>query len=73
MIHICFVFDQFDLSKKWDNTLGMNTPGQVGDPDSPLYDNLFDLWANDKVFPTFYSRNKIESVLYEKLELNPAN
>ena len=51
----------------------MNTPGQVGDPDSPLYDNLFDLWANDKVFPTFYSRNKIESVLYEKLELNPAN
>jgi penicillin amidase len=51
----------------------MNTPGQVGDPDSPLYDNLFELWANDKVFPAFYSREKIETVLYEKLDLMPAN
>ena len=66
-------FRIFVDTRDWDNTLGMNTPGQVGDPDSPLYDNLFDLWANDKVFPAFYSRNKIESVLYEKLELNPAN
>jgi len=57
--------------RDWDNTLGMNTPGQVGDPDSPLYDNLFELWANDKVFPAFFSRKKIESVAYERLELRP--
>ncbi|MDP6094964.1 MAG: penicillin acylase family protein [Gammaproteobacteria bacterium] len=57
--------------RDWDNTLGMNNPGQVGDPDSPLYDNLFELWANDKVFPAFFSRGKIESVLYERLELRP--
>ena len=60
-------------TRDWDNTLGMNTPGQVGDPDSPLYDNLFELWANDKVFPVFYSREKIETVLFERLDLVPAN
>lgn len=57
--------------REWDNTLGMNTPGQVGDPDSPLYDNLFELWARDKVFPAFFSRKKIESVAFERLELRP--
>ncbi len=66
-------FRIFIDTRDWDNTLGMNTPGQVGDPDSPLYDNLFELWANDKVFPAFYSRDKIETVLYEKLDLRPAN
>lgn len=64
-------FRIFIDTRDWDNTLGMNTPGQVGDPDSPLYDNLFELWANDKVFPAFYSREKIESVLFEKLNLIP--
>ena len=66
-------FRIFIDTRDWDNTLGMNTPGQVGDPDSPLYDNLFELWANDKVFPAFYSREKIETVLYEKLDLIPAD
>jgi len=60
-------------TRDWDNTLGMNTPGQVDDPASPLYNNLFELWANDKLFPAFYSRAKIESVLYESLLLTPAN
>ena len=64
-------FRIFVDTRDWDNTLGMNTPGQVGDPDSPLYDNLFELWANDKVFPAFYSREKIETVLFEKLDLIP--
>ena len=66
-------FRIFVDTRDWDNTLGMNTPGQVGDPDHPLYANLFDLWANDKVFPVFYSRQKIETVLFEKLDLIPAN
>ncbi|MDA1370043.1 MAG: penicillin acylase family protein [Proteobacteria bacterium] len=66
-------FRIFVDTRDWDNTLGMNTPGQVGDPDHPLYDNLFELWANDKVFPAFFSREKIETVLFERLELNPAN
>ncbi len=66
-------FRIFIDTRDWDNTLGMNTPGQVGDPDSPLYDNLFELWANDRVFPAFYSRDKIETVLYETLVLQPPN
>ena len=66
-------FRIFIDTRDWDNTLGMNSPGQVGDPDSPLYDNLFELWANDRVFPAFYSRDKIETVLYETLVLQPPN
>ena len=65
-------FRIFVDTRDWDNTLGMNAPGQVGDPDSPLYRNLFELWAEDKVFPAFYSRDKIESVLHERLDLRPA-
>ena len=64
-------FRIFVDTRDWDNTLGMNTPGQVGDPDSPLYDNLFELWANDRLFPAFYARDKIESVAHERLELRP--
>ncbi len=64
-------FRIFVDTRDWDQTLGMNSPGQVGDPDSPFYDNLFDLWADDKVFPAFYSREKIESVTAEHLELRP--
>ena len=66
-------FRIFVDTRDWDNTLGMNAPGQSGDPNSPLYDNLFELWADDQVFPAFYSRDKIESVLFETLELTPAN
>ena len=66
-------FRIFVDTRDWDNTLGMNTPGQVGDPDHPLYDNLFELWADDKVFPAFYSREKIETVLFERVDLIPAN
>lgn len=66
-------FRIFIDTRDWDNTLGMNTPGQVGDPDHPLYGNLFELWAKDKVFPAFYSRDKIESVLFEKINLIPMN
>jgi penicillin amidase len=64
-------FRIFVDTRGWDNTLGMNIPGQVGDPDSPFYRNLFELWANDKVFPAFYLREKIESVVHERLVLKP--
>jgi penicillin amidase len=64
-------FRIFVDTRDWDNTLGMNTPGQVDDPDSPYYRNLFELWANDKVFPAFYSREKIESVTQQRFLLQP--
>ena len=56
----------------WDRTLGANAPGQSGDPDSPFYDNLFELWAADRYFPVFYSRERVESVAAERWTLTPA-
>lgn len=46
----------------WDNSVGLNTPGQSGDPDSPHYRDLFELWAQGTYFPVAYSRKKVESV-----------
>jgi penicillin amidase len=58
-------------TRDWDASVGMNTPGQSGDPRSPFYRNLFDLWATDQFFPLAYSRSRIEAVTAERLQLNP--
>ena len=55
----------------WDRTVGSNTPGRSGGPDSPFYDNLFELWASDRFFPVFYSRERVESVAAERWVLTP--
>lgn len=57
----------------WDATLGTNSPGQSGNPESPFYQNLFKSWAQDQYFPMYYSRVKIEEVAVEKSLLVPAN
>jgi penicillin amidase len=59
-----------DLSD-WDLSLGTNSPGQSGDPDSPHYRDLFGLWAGDKYFPVFFSRPKIESAAESVTRLIP--
>lgn len=56
----------------WDLTVGTNTPGQSGDPASPFYRNLFELWGTDQYFPAFYTRGKIESVAEGVTILAPA-
>ncbi len=56
----------------WDNSVGLNTPGQAGDPDSPHYRDLFDVWARDRYFPIFFSRAKIDSVTESTTVLLPA-
>ncbi len=55
----------------WDSAVFTNTPGQVGDPSNPMYRNLFDGWANDRFFPLYYSRNLIEGVVAENVQLIP--
>ncbi|WP_437395096.1 penicillin acylase family protein [Flagellimonas lutimaris] len=50
----------------WDQSVGTNSPGQSGDPESPFYQNLFEDWANDKYFPVYYSRDKIEETTVDK-------
>jgi penicillin amidase len=58
-------------TEDWDNSIGINTPGQSGDPASPHYRDLFDLWAKGGYFPVAYSRNKVESVTESVARLVP--
>lgn len=58
-------------TRDWDASVGMNSPGQSGDPRSPFYRNLFDLWATDQFFPLAYSRPRVEAVVADRLELRP--
>ncbi len=58
-------------AENWDNSLGLNNPGQSGDPASRHYRDLFDLWARGEYFPIFFSRSKVESVTEQKETLVP--
>lgn len=59
-------------AEDWDNSVGLNTPGQSGDPDSPHYRDLFELWARGKYFPIAYSKKKVDSVTESITRLTPA-
>ena len=59
-------------TENWDNSVGMNTPGQSGDINSPHYRDLYALWSRNRYFPIFYSREKVESVTEKTLKLEPA-
>ncbi|HEV2992421.1 MAG TPA: penicillin acylase family protein [Candidatus Angelobacter sp.] len=60
----------FDLSD-WDNSLAINTPGQSGQPGSPHYCDLLQMWSEGKYFPLLYSRERVEVNATEKLTLEP--
>lgn len=55
----------------WDRSLGINTPGQAGDPAQAQYRDLSGLWAEGKYFPVLYSRDKILAVTDRKTLLQP--
>lgn len=59
-------------TENWDNSIGLNNPGQVGNPDHPMYRNLFEMWAQGRYFPVAYSRAKVESVTNNVTRLTPA-
>lgn len=61
------VSDTYD----WDNSVGLNNPGQSGDVGDPHYRDLYELWARDKYFPVFFSRPKVESVAEKTTILTP--
>jgi penicillin G amidase len=56
-------------TEDWDRTMGINSPGQSADPDSPHYRDLFSLWAENGYFPVFFSRDRIEQVTEKKVVL----
>jgi len=58
-------------TEDWDKALGINSPGQSGDPESPHYGDLFPLWAENGYFPVFFSREKIQSVAERTILINP--
>ena len=45
----------------------------TGDPNDPMYRNLFDGWARDGFFPLYYTRDKVEGALVERIDLNPSS
>lgn len=56
---------------EWDHTMVTNTPGQVGDPASPHYRDLFESWARDRYFPLYYSAPAIRAVAEQVTVLAP--
>jgi penicillin G amidase len=60
----------FDLSD-WDKGVGVNVPGQSGQPDSSHYDDLLPFWGNGQYFPLLYSKQAIDRETTDVLELKP--
>ena len=56
---------------EWDRSVAMNSPGQSGDPRSSHYADLFQEWANDRVFPLLYSREAVEAATGQRILLKP--
>jgi penicillin amidase len=58
-------------TEDWDKTLGVNNPGQSGNPDSPHYGDLFPIWAENSYFPVFFSKEKVKTVAEGTTILKP--
>jgi penicillin amidase len=57
----------------FDNSVGINVPGQSAQPGSEYYDNLLPLWGSDRYFPLVYSRARVEVETKHVLRLVPAS
>ncbi|MGQ0764234.1 MAG: penicillin acylase family protein [Gemmatimonadota bacterium] len=55
----------------FDNSVVTNVPGQSGDPRSPHYSDLLQLWGNNEYFPLVYSRERVEAETRSVLWLFP--
>lgn len=47
----------------WETAVGINTPGQSGNPESAHYRDLFPLWANDRYFGVPYAASRIRATV----------
>jgi penicillin amidase len=61
----------FDLAD-WDKSVGINVPGQSGQPGSKHYDDLLPLWIEGKYFPLSFSKSAVDAVTTDVLNLAPA-
>ena len=55
----------------WDNSRAINTPGQSGDPDSPHYRDLANMWLKGEYFPLLYTRKRVEAETVHRIFLQP--
>jgi len=55
----------------WDRSLAVNTPGQSGEPGSKHYSDLMPLWDQGQYFPLSYSREAVDKVTTDRLQLVP--
>lgn len=55
----------------WETTMGINNPGQAGNPDDPHYRDLFPLWATDSYFPVAYAGQHVAQVTERTTVLLP--
>ncbi|HYU78542.1 MAG TPA: penicillin acylase family protein [Vicinamibacterales bacterium] len=62
-----FVMD----TKDWDNSTGLNAPGNSAQPLSDHYKDLLPYWGDGKYFPLAFSRKKVEEVTAHRLVLQP--
>jgi penicillin amidase len=60
----------FDLAD-WDKSVGINVPGQSGQPGSKHYDDLLPLWSKGQYFPLTYSRAAVDAATTDVLQLIP--
>jgi penicillin amidase len=56
----------------WDNSVAVNHPGQSGDPESPHYRDLADLWRRGEYFPLLFSRQAVERATERIIYLTPS-
>jgi penicillin G amidase len=55
----------------WDESRGIDVPGESAQPGSPHYGDLLPLWIEGKYFPLAYSRSAVEKATTDRLLLEP--
>lgn len=58
---------------EWDNSLAVSVPGQSGDPESPFYDNLLEMFVEGEYFPLLYTREAVQGACAKQIDLKPSN
>jgi len=53
----------------WDRSMVTNVPGQSGQPESPFYSNLLQMFADDIYFPLVYSKARVEKETTHRMTL----
>ena len=60
----------FDVAD-WDRSQVINVPGQSGQPGSPYYGSLLQMWADNQYFPLAFSPKAVKAAAAHTLTLKP--